>query len=127
MLPLWVLLDARTRTERAMPLAVFVLLTNFVGWLTYLVIRPESNRVCPNCIMFMEPGFRICPTCGWNGDVRCRHCRRPLRSHWRFCPYCEAPRPEPVTDAPPGKRLLLDKVFREAPRAEPVTDASAEL
>jgi hypothetical protein len=98
MLPLWVLLDARTRTDKALPLAIFVFLTNFLGWLTYLVIRPEASRVCPVCITLLEPGFRLCPVCGWNAPTRCRQCDRPVRSHWHFCPYCEAPLPEGARD-----------------------------
>ena len=91
MLPWWVYLDARWRTGKAMPLALFVLLTNFLGWLTYLVIRPEGNQVCPVCVNLLEPSFRVCPYCGWSRAARCHSCGRALRSGWRFCPYCEAP------------------------------------
>ena len=94
MLPWWVYLDARLRTEKAAPLALFVFLTNFLGWLTYLVIRPESDRLCPACISLLEPGFRCCPHCGWSSASRCRQCGRAQQSDWRFCPYCEAARPE---------------------------------
>jgi RNA polymerase subunit RPABC4/transcription elongation factor Spt4 len=94
MLPWWVYLDARWRTGKAVPLALFVLLTNFLGWLTYLVIRPEGNQMCPVCVTLLEPSFRVCPHCGWSRAVRCRQCSRALRSDWRFCPYCEAPRPD---------------------------------
>ena len=94
MLPWWVYMDAAQRTEKAAPLAVFVLLTNFLGWLTYLVIRPEADRICPVCVTMLEPGFRLCPYCGWSGALRCRQCGRGVRSDWRFCPYCETPRPE---------------------------------
>lgn len=90
MLPWWTYLDARPRTEKAVPLAVFVLLTNFLGWLTYLVIRPEGQRLCPVCVELIDPGFRCCPHCGWTSQARCRQCGRPARSDWRFCPYCEA-------------------------------------
>jgi double zinc ribbon protein len=93
MLPWWTYLDARPRTEKAAPLAVFVLLTNFLGWLTYLVIRPEADRLCPVCVSLMDPGYRCCPHCGWSSKARCRQCGRPARSDWRFCPYCEAPCP----------------------------------
>jgi RNA polymerase subunit RPABC4/transcription elongation factor Spt4 len=100
MLPWWVYLDARWRTAKAAPLAVFVFLTNFLGWLTYLVIRPEVNQICPVCVTILEPSFRACPHCGWSRAIRCRHCGRALRSDWRFCPYCEAARtdPPPVED-----------------------------
>jgi RNA polymerase subunit RPABC4/transcription elongation factor Spt4 len=107
MLPWWVYLDARPRTEKAVPLAIFVLLTNFLGWLTYLVIRPEADRICPVCVTLLEPGFRLCPHCGWSGALRCRQCGRGVRSDWRFCPYCEMPRTEvdqasTQLAAPPG-------------------------
>src|SRR5207253_3912026 len=83
-LPWWVFLDARPRTEKAAPLAVFVLLTNFLGWLTYLVIRPEAERLCPICRELMQPSFRCCPRCGRSSQTRCRQCGRPARSDWRF-------------------------------------------
>jgi hypothetical protein len=102
MLSWWVYLDARPRTDKAAPLAVFVLLTNFLGWLTYLVIRPEAERLCPVCVGLMEPGYRCCPHCGWSSKSKCRQCGRPARSDWRFCPYCEAPR----ADAAPGDPWL---------------------
>lgn len=102
MLPWWVYLDARWRTGKAVPLSLFVLLTNFLGWLTYLVIRPEGNQTCPVCVSLLEPSFRACPHCGWSRAIRCRQCTRALRSDWRFCPYCEAPRAE---GAPAGDPL----------------------
>ena len=102
MLPWWVYLDARWRTAKAAPLAVFVFLTNFLGWLTYLVIRPEVNQICPVCVTVLEPSFRACPHCGWSRAIRCRQCGRALRSDWRFCPYCEAAR----TDAAPVEDRL---------------------
>jgi hypothetical protein len=94
MLPLWVFLDARPRTNKAIPLTLFVFLTNFLGWLTYLVIRPESDRLCAACDTPMEPGFRLCPMCGWSGALRCHQCGRPCRPDWRFCPHCETARPD---------------------------------
>jgi hypothetical protein len=94
MLPWWVYLDARPRTTKAVPLALFVFLTNFLGWLTYLVIRPESDRLCPSCDSPLDPGYRLCPMCGWSGASRCHQCGRPARPDWRFCPYCEAARPD---------------------------------
>jgi len=102
MLPWWVYLDARLRTEKAAPLALFVFLTNFMGWLTYLVIRPESDRVCPSCVSLLEPGFRCCPHCGWSSASRCRQCGRAQRSGWRFCPYCETARTEAASVEEPG-------------------------
>lgn len=101
MLPWWVYLDARPRTERALPLAIFVGITNFLGWLTYLVIRPEEQRQCPACATLLEPGFRLCPCCGWGAASRCRQCGRPARAEWHFCPYCEAPRPPPDAEISP--------------------------
>jgi RNA polymerase subunit RPABC4/transcription elongation factor Spt4 len=92
MLPWWVYRDARPRTEKALPLAIFVGITNFLGWLTYLVIRPEEQRQCPGCATLLEPGFRLCPLCGWGASTRCRDCGRPARAEWHFCPYCETPR-----------------------------------
>lgn len=92
MLPWWVYLDARPRTEKALPLSIFVAITNFLGWLTYLVIRPEEQRQCPACATLLEPGFRLCPFCGWGAASRCRDCGRPGRVEWHFCPYCETPR-----------------------------------
>jgi hypothetical protein len=92
MLPWWTFLDARLRTDKAVPMAAFVALTNFLGWLTYLVIRPESDRLCPACVSLLEPGFRCCPHCGWSSATRCRQCGRAQRSDWRFCPYCETAR-----------------------------------
>jgi Double zinc ribbon len=94
MLPWWVYLDARTRTTKAVPLALFVFLTNFFGWLTYLVIRPESDRLCPGCDSHLDPGFRLCPVCGWSATLRCHQCGRPARADWRYCPYCETARPD---------------------------------
>ncbi len=100
-LPWWIYLDARPRTEKAVPLAVFVMLTNFLGWLTYLVIRPETERLCPACLELMHASYRCCPQCGWSSKARCRQCGRPARSDWRYCPYCEARRPDAEPAAAP--------------------------
>jgi hypothetical protein len=105
MLPLWVYLDARGRTTKAVPLALFVWMTNFIGWLTYLVIRPDADRLCPGCDSTLDPGFRVCPMCGWTGSARCHSCGRPARPDWRFCPYCEAARPDVELGAELGPRL----------------------
>jgi hypothetical protein len=92
LLPWWVYLDARGRTTRAVPLALFVGLTNFLGWLTYLVIRPDGEQCCPVCALPMLSEYRLCPRCGYTESTRCPQCRRPARPDWRFCPYCETPR-----------------------------------
>ena len=56
---------------------------------------PErKDRLCPGCDSHLDPGFRLCPVCGWSATLRCHQCGRPARSDWRFCPYCEAARPD---------------------------------
>jgi type II secretory ATPase GspE/PulE/Tfp pilus assembly ATPase PilB-like protein/RNA polymerase subunit RPABC4/transcription elongation factor Spt4 len=65
-----------------------------------LTSREELRRVvttaqdaggrCLECGGGMEAEYVVCPTCGHPRSDECSQCRRPLKSDWKFCPYCAA-------------------------------------
>jgi len=107
LLPTWVYVDARERGVRRAPLFAFLTaISSLVGFLVYLIARPEHTRVlsCPGCAKEVNGGA-FCPHCGRDLSASfCQACRYPLKPDWAFCPACrteiklQAPG-APVTEA----------------------------
>jgi type IV pilus assembly protein PilB len=56
-----------------------------------VVTSPEEDGGrCLECGSGMEPEYVVCPTCGHPRSDECSQCRRPVKSDWKFCPYCAA-------------------------------------
>jgi hypothetical protein len=93
LLPTWVYVDARERgVRRAMLWSVLVLISFLIGWLVYLIARPEQAAVlkCPSCDREVNSGG-FCPYCGRDlSTAYCAACRYPLKPDWTFCPSCRA-------------------------------------
>lgn len=88
-LPAWVFFDARRRNVDA-PLAwaALTLVTNAIGWATYLVVRGWQRPACPNCGRALRPIFRACPHCGVQVRRACPSCGQVVNDQWSFCPHC---------------------------------------
>ncbi len=90
-LALWVLADARRQAMGA-PWAwgILTLVTNAIGWATYLVVRGLQRPRCPNCGGILRPAFRVCPHCGLQLQRGCPSCGQGIEPGWNFCPHCSA-------------------------------------
>lgn len=109
-LVIWTALDARRRSKswffrHAAPF--FVLVFNLVGFLIYIVLRPnqtlkqkknermerallrEANEQyrCPDCEKEVEQDFAVCPHCKTDFKPVCE-CGAVLELDWRRCGYC---------------------------------------
>lgn len=87
LLPIWVFIDAQRRGFKAPLWAILTLLTNIVGLLVYLVVRPEYT-ICRNCGKQLSMKFVICPYCGTQNREQCPSCKEVLEEEWVACPYC---------------------------------------
>jgi hypothetical protein len=60
----WVFVDARQRACGALAFGLFTLMTNLIGWATYLVLRPQHETRCARCSESVSDAVRFCPWCG---------------------------------------------------------------
>ena len=87
----WVYADARRReVDAPVAWAVLTLVTNAIGWATYLVARGWRRPVCPACGAALRPSYRACPHCGVQVQRGCPSCGQAVREDWSFCPHCTA-------------------------------------
>lgn len=91
LLPIWVFLDARKRDFKAPLWGILVLVTNVVGLIIYLVVRPELS-VCKQCKMKLSSKYVVCPYCGTQNRELCPNCSQVIEETWVACPYCGRPR-----------------------------------
>jgi hypothetical protein len=91
LLPTWVYVDARERGVRRASLFAFLTsISSFVGFVVYLIARPEDLKTlaCPGCAREVNGGA-FCPHCGRDLSASfCGTCRYPLKPDWGFCPTC---------------------------------------
>ena len=116
-LAVWVGIDAERRGSLGLLWGLFVLFTNIVGLIVYLLVvhggfldavrvdagdgaaaapqpppaPPGPDSVCPSCSGAVHPAFRHCPHCGHPIELSCASCGAPLQAEWKNCPYCAAP------------------------------------
>ncbi|KXA96868.1 hypothetical protein AKJ37_04245 [candidate division MSBL1 archaeon SCGC-AAA259I09] len=75
LLCIWVYKDAKARGEEAVLWLIVVLITNVVGLIIWLVVRPEKEirrkkesdeetEFCPNCGFEVALESNFCPKCG---------------------------------------------------------------
>ena len=64
LLPSWVFVDARQRACAALAFGLLTLITNLIGWATYLVLRPQHETRCARCGESVSDAVRFCPWCG---------------------------------------------------------------
>ena len=87
----WVYADARRReVDAPVAWAVLTLVTNAIGWATYLVARGWRRAACPACGAALRPSYRACPHCGVQVQRGCPSCGQAVREDWSFCPHCTA-------------------------------------
>jgi hypothetical protein len=100
LLPTWVYVDARERGVRRAPLFAFLtVISSLVGFVVYLIARPENLKrlTCPGCAKEVNGGA-FCPHCGRDlSSAICATCRYPLKPDWAFCPACRTEiKPQPA-------------------------------
>lgn len=87
----WVYADARRReVDAPAAWAVLTLVTNAIGWATYLVARGWRRAACPACGAALRSSYRACPHCGVQVQRGCPSCGQAVREDWSFCPHCTA-------------------------------------
>jgi hypothetical protein len=105
LLPTWVYVDARERgVRRALLWSFLVLISLFVGFVVYLIARPEETTLkCPGCDREVNGGA-YCPHCGRDlSSAFCSTCRYPLKPEWTFCPSCRTEIGSPALKSPPDE------------------------
>lgn len=98
LLSIWMFLDARKRQFNSSLWGILGLLTNVIGLIIYLVVRPEP-KTCPKCETVLEKGFMVCPTCGYHNAQACQKCGALLKEEWSRCPYCAHPAQMPYVQS----------------------------
>lgn len=108
----WVWVDAGERTTKTSSKVVSVVLVgvlNIVGLLIYLIIRPKQTLQdlywidlerrflkyetaelgdCPNCKSSLQPGYNMCPKCGFSIKQQCTGCQVWIDRNYNYCPFC---------------------------------------
>lgn len=111
----WIWVDSGERTTNLLvrvTSTVLVAVFNVVGLIVYLIVRSkqtiqdlywadlerrylkyETSELgdCPNCKLSFQPGFNICPRCGYDIKKQCKGCNIWVDKSYRFCPFCRAP------------------------------------
>ncbi len=87
-----------------------------IGWLLYLVIRPEHNTVlqntsrqyanednnilreiipweiiCTHCSTHNNEKYSYCTNCGKELKMKCKECKKAINPNFEYCGYCWAP------------------------------------
>jgi hypothetical protein len=112
-LAVWVGIDAQKRGSLGLLWGLFVLFTNIVGLIVYLLVvhggflsvvsveapaapgvpppPPAPDATCPACSGAIHAEFKHCPHCGHAIERTCASCGAGLQAGWKNCPYCAAP------------------------------------
>lgn len=86
-LSLWVFRDARKRKLNPLPWTALILLTNVIGLVVYLTVRPKYVK-CKNCGMEIPKVYVSCPHCGSTEKEKCLGCGTVLEEEFLHCPAC---------------------------------------
>ncbi len=90
-LAFWVFADASKHgMEAPWAWGALTLITNAIGWATYLVVRSWQRPRCANCGGILRPAYRVCPHCGLQLRRACPSCGQGVEHGWNFCPHCSA-------------------------------------
>jgi len=87
LLPIWVFMDARNLGFHPALWGLLALITNIIGLIVYLVVRPDPI-LCKNCKHILASRFVICPYCGEKNREICLKCKSVMEDAWNICPYC---------------------------------------
>ena len=86
-LTLWIFSDARKKKLQPLPWTALVLITNIIGLIVYLTVRPKYIK-CISCGKEIPKTFASCPYCGSLEKEKCRGCGKVLESEFTHCPSC---------------------------------------
>lgn len=110
----WVWVDSgerSTNTASRVLSVILVGLLNILGLIIYMLLRPrqtiqelywldlerrylkyETNELgdCPNCSTSLQPGFNVCPNCGYQIKKQCSRCNVWVDKSYAYCPFCSS-------------------------------------
>lgn len=84
---LWVFLDCRKKKLQPLPWAALVLITNIIGLIVYLTVRPRYIK-CKGCGKEIPSNYASCPHCGNSEKKKCKECGSELETEFEYCPAC---------------------------------------
>lgn len=92
-IPVWigfyVYKDAKKRNMDAVVWTIVaVVVPSLIGFIIYIIVRPNLNMKCPSCSKVINDEFSICPYCGQKLKANCPQCQTPLSHGWTHCPTC---------------------------------------
>lgn len=118
----WVWTDSGERTANSyarIGYLLLVLVFNILGWIIYLIIRPEETLEqaywsdlerrylqyetaelgdCSECGRQIFPDFIFCPDCGLELKVECPGCNVYVDKKFQYCPLCRTKSNKIVTE-----------------------------
>jgi RNA polymerase subunit RPABC4/transcription elongation factor Spt4 len=108
----WVWVDSGERTTHLTSRILGVIVVgvlNLLGLVIYLLVRPkqtiqelywadlerrylkyETSELgdCQNCKHSLQPGFNVCPNCGFQIKKQCGRCNVWVEKSYAYCPFC---------------------------------------
>lgn len=51
---------------------------------------PEHGTVCQKCGNAVQVGWKMCPFCGTELELKCPNCGQGVEEGWKMCPFCGA-------------------------------------
>lgn len=86
-LAVWVYLDAKNRSYNPVLWGGLALITNLVGLIMYLMVRPDQKS-CPQCFVDLYQEHKVCPYCGYHLKDICYECGSSIEDDWSYCAEC---------------------------------------
>lgn len=88
--PFLVYRDAKNRMKKSSVIVwtIICVFTSLLGYLVYLLIRPDIPKKCEKCGQIIIGSYRYCPYCGEATDKFCEKCGKELKHDWKICAYC---------------------------------------
>ena len=50
--------------------------------------KPEPEKTCPKCGDAVQIGWKMCPFCGTQLELKCPNCDHDVEEGWKMCPFC---------------------------------------
>lgn len=50
--------------------------------------EPKPEKTCPKCGNAVQVGWKMCPFCGTELELKCPNCDQGVEGGWKVCPFC---------------------------------------
>ena len=50
--------------------------------------EPKPEKTCPKCGDAVQVGWKMCPFCGTELELKCPGCDQGVEGGWKMCPFC---------------------------------------